>query len=73
MATESTVTAVHVPAGTKCIDVISKKLPDGKPHVSLEYFPPRTEEGVTVRRSRDWRLHRRLLKTDAELGLSKTK
>jgi len=37
------------PPNPKIIDIISKKRDDGKPHVSLEYFPPRTEEGVKVR------------------------
>lgn len=30
-------------------DVIAQPRPDGKPFVSLEYFPPRTAEGVQVR------------------------
>jgi hypothetical protein len=35
----------------KIIDILSKKsCEDDKPLVSLEYFPPRTEDGVKVRR-----------------------
>lgn len=33
---------------TKIIDLIQQKRDDGKPHVSVEYFPPRTAEGVQV-------------------------
>ena len=33
-------------ADPKIIDVISKE--SDSPYVSLEYFPPRTEEGVKV-------------------------
>jgi hypothetical protein len=32
----------------KIIDLVSSGTVDGKPFVSLEYFPPRTEEGVKV-------------------------
>ena len=32
----------------KIIDVISQLREDGKPHISLEYFPPRSVEGITV-------------------------
>ena len=39
----------QAPPNPKVIDIISKKRDDGKPYVSLEYFPPRTEEGVKVR------------------------
>jgi hypothetical protein len=36
-------------ADPKIIDILSKKsCEDAKPLVSLEYFPPRTEEGVKV-------------------------
>jgi hypothetical protein len=36
-------------ADPKIIDILSKKAcSDAKPLVSLEYFPPRTEEGVKV-------------------------
>ena len=33
----------------KIIDLITPGTEDGTPFVSLEYFPPRTEEGVKVR------------------------
>ena len=36
-------------ANPKIIDIISQEKEDGKPYISLEYFPPRTEEGVKVR------------------------
>jgi hypothetical protein len=36
-------------ANPKIIDLISRGTTDGTPFVSLEYFPPRTEEGVKVR------------------------
>jgi hypothetical protein len=34
--------------GTKIIDIITADN-GGQPFISLEYFPPRTEEGVQVR------------------------
>jgi hypothetical protein len=34
----------------KIIDLIKAKDPESKPFVSIEYFPPRTEDGVKVRR-----------------------
>jgi hypothetical protein len=36
-------------ANPKIIDLITRGTTDGTPFVSLEYFPPRTEEGVKVR------------------------
>ena len=33
----------------KIIDIISNVREDGKPHISLEYFPPRSEVGTKVR------------------------
>jgi len=33
----------------KIIDIISNAREDGKPHISLEYFPPRSEVGTKVR------------------------
>jgi hypothetical protein len=37
-----------VAPGTKIIDILSKPTADGNPYVSLEYFPPRTDDGVKV-------------------------
>lgn len=39
--------ATTVPAGKKVIDVISQDNGD-QPFISLEYFPPRTDDGVKV-------------------------
>jgi hypothetical protein len=48
--------AAAAPPDPKIIDILRSKKPDddnnnnnNKPFVSLEYFPPRSEEGVTVR------------------------
>jgi hypothetical protein len=37
------------PPNPKIIDLITPGTEDGRPFISLEYFPPRTEEGVKVR------------------------
>jgi hypothetical protein len=37
------------PPNPKIIDLIAPGTADGTPFISLEYFPPRTEEGVKVR------------------------
>jgi hypothetical protein len=34
--------------GKKIIDILSVEKKDGTPYVSLEYFPPRTDDGVKV-------------------------
>jgi hypothetical protein len=36
-------------ADPKIIDLIKQKQADSKPFASIEYFPPRTEDGVKVR------------------------
>jgi 5,10-methylenetetrahydrofolate reductase len=36
----------------KIIDLIAKKEAGSKPFVSIEFFPPRTDAGVKVRRQR---------------------
>jgi hypothetical protein len=36
----------------KIIDLIKKKEAGSKPFVSIEFFPPRTDEGVKVRGNR---------------------
>lgn len=34
---------------TKIIDIINLPRDDKRPHVSIEYFPPKTEHGLEVR------------------------
>lgn len=36
-------------ADAKIIDLIKEKKEGDKPFISLEFFPPRTDEGVKVR------------------------
>lgn len=42
-------TMSDVKADPKIIDLIKQKQAGNKPFASIEYFPPRTEEGVKVR------------------------
>jgi hypothetical protein len=37
------------PADAKIVDLLKKREEGSKPFVSIEFFPPRTEVGVTVR------------------------
>jgi hypothetical protein len=39
----------NVVADPKIIDLIKEKKAGSKPFASIEYFPPRTEDGVKVR------------------------
>jgi hypothetical protein len=51
-ATTTNGTSGAVPPDPKIIDILRSKKSgdddDNKPFVSLEYFPPRSQEGVTV-------------------------
>lgn len=49
MSATATTTTSSVPPDPKIIDLIQKESPDGKPYVSIEFFPPRSEEAVQVR------------------------
>ena len=55
----ATTTGSNGNANPKIIDIITK--PQEKPYISLEYFPPRTEEGVTVRMRTQLMRNRRIL------------
>ncbi len=54
VATNGTTTATMNGSSTmspdpKIIDLLNNPPPNGTPYISLEYFPPKTEEGVMVR------------------------
>jgi hypothetical protein len=39
---------MDIPADAKIIDLLKKREEGSKPFVSIEFFPPRSEDGVTV-------------------------
>jgi len=41
---------MDIPADPKIIDLLKAREEGSKPFVSIEFFPPRSADGVTVRR-----------------------